>query len=182
MKAKSASRRPARGTKHILRLYLAGQNTKSREALKNLKEICERDFPGEYKIEIVDVRKNPGAAQENNLIALPAVFRTSHPTRSHSQVHWNLRRQGREPRSRRFSGGSIVVSRVNNSTTLPASSRIVFSTRISRFSGWPSTTICAFSGWLHVPLFRAVPSFNVPYGTRYLGGSWNSLWMKCLMP
>jgi circadian clock protein KaiB len=76
MKAKSASRRPARGTKHILRLYLAGQNTKSREALKNLKEICERDFPGEYKIEIVDVRKNPGAAQENNLIALPAVFRT----------------------------------------------------------------------------------------------------------
>jgi KaiB domain len=169
MKAKSASRRPARGTKHILRLYIAGQNTKSREALKNLKEICEWDFPGEYKIEIVDVRKNPGAAQENNLIALPAVFRTSHPTRSHSQVHWNLRRQGREPRSRRFSGGSIVVSRVNNSTTLPASSRIVFSTRISRFSGWPSTTICAFSGWLHVPLFRAVPSFNVPYGTRYSG-------------
>jgi hypothetical protein len=86
MKAKSASRRPARGTKHILRLCLAGQNTKSREALKNLIEICERDFPGEYKIEVVDVRKNPRAAQENNLIALPAVFRTSHPTRSHAQV------------------------------------------------------------------------------------------------
>jgi circadian clock protein KaiB len=75
MKAKSASRRPARGTKQLLRLYIAGQNGKSRRALKNLKEICDRDFPGQYKIEIVDVWKNAGAAQENNLLALPAVVR-----------------------------------------------------------------------------------------------------------
>jgi circadian clock protein KaiB len=76
MKAEGGSRRRGRGKKHVLRLYIAGQNGKSRSALKNLKEICDRDFPGEYKIEIVDVRKNPSAAQENNLIALPAVVRT----------------------------------------------------------------------------------------------------------
>jgi circadian clock protein KaiB len=76
MKAKGDSRRPTRATKHILRLYIAVQDGKSRKALKNLKEICDRDLLGEYKIEIVDVRKNPGAAQENNLIALPAVVRT----------------------------------------------------------------------------------------------------------
>ena len=76
MKAKGDSRRPTRAAKHILRLYIAGRDGKSRKALKNLKEICDRDFPGKYKIEIVDVRKNPSAAQENNLIALPAVVRT----------------------------------------------------------------------------------------------------------
>ena len=76
MKAKGGSRRRGRGKKHALRVYIAGQNGKSRRALKNLKEICDRDFPGEYKIEIVDVRKNPSAAQENNLIALPVVVRT----------------------------------------------------------------------------------------------------------
>jgi hypothetical protein len=32
---------------------------KSREALKNLKEICGRDFPGEYKIEMLMSGKIP---------------------------------------------------------------------------------------------------------------------------
>jgi circadian clock protein KaiB len=76
MKAKGDSRRPTRTKKHILRLYIADRDDKSQKALKNLKEICDRDLPGEYKIEIVDVRKNPGAAKKNNLIALPAVVRT----------------------------------------------------------------------------------------------------------
>jgi KaiB domain len=42
----------------------------------NLKNICEKELPGRYKIEVVDVSKNPRAAVENNLAALPAVFRT----------------------------------------------------------------------------------------------------------
>ena len=50
-------------------------NSKSSRTLKNLKEVCERDFPGEYTIEIVDLSKNPGAARQDNVIALPAVVR-----------------------------------------------------------------------------------------------------------
>jgi circadian clock protein KaiB len=33
-------------------------------------------MPSQYKIEVVDVTKNPHAAIEHNLVALPAVVRT----------------------------------------------------------------------------------------------------------
>jgi circadian clock protein KaiB len=62
--------------KYVLRVYVADEKGRSRSAVQNLKGICEKEFPGQYKIEVVDVSKNPRAAIENNLIALPAVVRT----------------------------------------------------------------------------------------------------------
>jgi circadian clock protein KaiB len=61
---------------YIWRVYVAGQKGRSRWAVQNLKKICEQELPGQYKIEVVDVSKNPRVAVENNLIALPAVIRT----------------------------------------------------------------------------------------------------------
>ncbi len=61
---------------HVLRVYVAGEKGRSRLAVQNLKKICEKELPGQYRIEVVDVSKNPRAAVENNLTALPAVFRT----------------------------------------------------------------------------------------------------------
>ena len=61
---------------YIWRVYVAGQKGRSRWAVENLRKICEQELPGKYKIEVVDVSKNPRAAVENNLTALPAVFRT----------------------------------------------------------------------------------------------------------
>jgi circadian clock protein KaiB len=60
----------------VWRVYVAGQKGRSRWAVENLKKICEKELPGQYKIEVVDVSENPRAAVENNLTALPAVFRT----------------------------------------------------------------------------------------------------------
>ena|ERR1700739_3911022 len=62
--------------KYVLRVYVAGEKGRSRSAVQNLKMICEKEFSGQYTIEVVDVSKNPRAAVENNLIALPAVVRT----------------------------------------------------------------------------------------------------------
>jgi circadian clock protein KaiB len=61
---------------YVWRVYVAGQKGRSRWAVQNLKKICEQELPGQYKIEVVDVSKNPRVAVENNLIALPAVIRT----------------------------------------------------------------------------------------------------------
>ena len=61
---------------YVWRVYVAGQKGRSRWAVENLKKVCEKELPGQYKIEVVDVSKNPRAAVENNLIALPAVVRT----------------------------------------------------------------------------------------------------------
>jgi circadian clock protein KaiB len=64
---------------HVLQVYVAGERGRSRWAVENLKKICEKELPGQYKIKVVDVSKNPRAAVENNLTALPAVVRTLPP-------------------------------------------------------------------------------------------------------
>lgn len=61
---------------YVLQVFVAGEKGRSRLAVQNLKKVCEKEMPGQYKIEVVDVSKNPEAAIENNLIALPAVVRT----------------------------------------------------------------------------------------------------------
>jgi circadian clock protein KaiB len=61
---------------HVLQIYIAGEKGRSRLAVQNLKKICEKELPGQYRIEVIDVLKNPKVAIENNLIALPAVVRT----------------------------------------------------------------------------------------------------------
>ena len=61
---------------YVLQVYVAGQRGRSRSAIENLEKVCEKELPGQYKIEVVDVTENPRAAVENNLTALPAVFRT----------------------------------------------------------------------------------------------------------
>jgi circadian clock protein KaiB len=61
---------------YLLQVFVAGEKGRSRWAVENLRKICEKELPGQYKIEVVDVSKNPRAAIENNLVALPAVVRT----------------------------------------------------------------------------------------------------------
>jgi circadian clock protein KaiB len=64
---------------YTLHVYVAGERGASRDAVQNLKKICEKELPGRHKIEVVDVYKNPRAVIENNLTALPAVIRMLPP-------------------------------------------------------------------------------------------------------
>lgn len=59
----------------ILRLYIAGQTPKSLAALSNLKELCEDEFKGKYKIEVVDLARSPEKAREDQIIAIPTLVR-----------------------------------------------------------------------------------------------------------
>lgn len=58
-----------------LRLYVAGQTPKSVAALGNLKRLCETHLAGRYKIEIVDLLKNPRLAAGDQILAVPTLVR-----------------------------------------------------------------------------------------------------------
>ena len=62
-----------------LRLYVAGQTSKSVTAFSNLKKICEQHIPGKYKIEVVDLLKNPTLAKGDQILAIPTVVRKLPP-------------------------------------------------------------------------------------------------------
>src|SRR3954471_8274436 len=58
-----------------LRLYVAGQTPKSIAAIANLKKLCEQHLPGRYKIEVIDLMKDPALAQRDQIVAIPTLIR-----------------------------------------------------------------------------------------------------------
>jgi circadian clock protein KaiB len=64
----------ARRTWH-LRLYVAGQTPKSIAALANLKRLCEEHLAGRYRLEIVDLQKQPHLARRDEIVVLPTLVR-----------------------------------------------------------------------------------------------------------
>ena len=58
-----------------LRLYVAGQSTKSVAAFANLKRICEEHLPGKYQIEVIDLLQQPQLAAGDEILAIPTLVR-----------------------------------------------------------------------------------------------------------
>jgi len=59
----------------ILRLYVAGQSARSTAALRNLETICEQHLAGRYRIEIIDLLKQPQLARGDQIVAVPTLVR-----------------------------------------------------------------------------------------------------------
>ncbi len=62
-----------------LRLYVAGQTPKSLTALANLKRLCGAHLPGRYRIEVVDLVKQPHLARRDEIIVIPTLVRRLPP-------------------------------------------------------------------------------------------------------
>src|SRR3982750_216650 len=58
-----------------LRLYVAGQSPKSLRAFTNLKNFCEKHLGGKYRIEVIDLLKNPQLAAGDQILAIPTLVR-----------------------------------------------------------------------------------------------------------
>ncbi|CAG0959531.1 Circadian clock protein KaiB [Methanosarcinales archaeon] len=58
-----------------LRLYVAGQTPKSITAFNNLKKLCEEHLAGKYRIEVIDLLKNPQLAKGDQIFAIPTLVR-----------------------------------------------------------------------------------------------------------
>ena len=77
MKTKTQKSSPSKAPKaeFHLRLYVAGQTTKSVAALANLKRICETHLAGRYEIEVIDLLVNPKLAAGDQILAVPTLVR-----------------------------------------------------------------------------------------------------------
>ena len=58
-----------------LRLYVAGQTSKSIAAFSNLKKLCEEHLQGQYRIEVIDLLENPALAKGDQIFAIPTLVR-----------------------------------------------------------------------------------------------------------
>ena len=65
------------GTEEVweLRLYVAGQTPRATRALDNLKRISEEHLAGKYRIEVIDISRNPQIARNEQILATPTVTR-----------------------------------------------------------------------------------------------------------
>lgn len=58
-----------------LKLYVAGQTPKSMAALANLKKLCDEHLAGRYRVEVIDLVKNPQLARSDQILAIPTLVR-----------------------------------------------------------------------------------------------------------
>ena len=62
-----------------LRLYIAGETSRSLAALENLEKICHEHLTGKYQVEVVDLLKNPHLAEGDQILAVPTLVRRLPP-------------------------------------------------------------------------------------------------------
>lgn len=75
-KTNKKSPRPAKQAElWDLRLYVAGRTPRAITAFTNLKKLCEEHLKGKYRIEVIDLLKNPQLARGDQIFALPTLVR-----------------------------------------------------------------------------------------------------------
>ena len=62
-----------------LRLYVAGQTSRSLAAIDNLRRICEEDLKGRYTIEVIDLLLTPQLARGDQIVAIPTLVKKLPP-------------------------------------------------------------------------------------------------------
>jgi circadian clock protein KaiB len=77
MKARKRERR--RNTKpggevYVLRLFVAGNEANSTQAMENLARLCEDHLKGRYEIKTVDVLKDVVNAHKHNVLVTPTLI------------------------------------------------------------------------------------------------------------
>jgi circadian clock protein KaiB len=63
--------------KLLLQLYITTHSTSSHRAVKNLIELLEAHFKGQYELEIVDIKKMHSAILSEDIIAVPLLIKKS---------------------------------------------------------------------------------------------------------
>ncbi len=60
---------------YVLRLYVAGNTSRSAEAIVNLREVCETHLKGRYQLEVIDIYQQPSLARGEQIIAVPTLIK-----------------------------------------------------------------------------------------------------------
>ena len=59
----------------LLKLCISGMTPRSRQAVLNIKSICEEYLAGQYELEIIDLYQQPELAARHQIIATPTLLR-----------------------------------------------------------------------------------------------------------
>jgi circadian clock protein KaiB len=63
----------------VLRLYVAGLSPRTLRAVENTQKLCAHDLHGIYRLEVIDLYQQPQLAQDEQLVALPALIKRLPP-------------------------------------------------------------------------------------------------------
>lgn len=64
---------------YVLRLCVSGMTPRSREALINIKQICDEYLEGHYQLEVIDLYQQPAMAATHQIIATPTLLKSFPP-------------------------------------------------------------------------------------------------------
>src|SRR3954468_15315993 len=64
---------------YVLRLCVSGMTPRSRDALMNLKQICDAYLDGHYQLEVIDLYQQPALAAVHQIIATPTLLKSYPP-------------------------------------------------------------------------------------------------------
>lgn len=65
--------------RYILKLYVTGETPESRQAIRNLRLICEEELGGQYELIIIDVLERPQLAEDERILATPTLIKELPP-------------------------------------------------------------------------------------------------------
>jgi|SRR5664279_4842333 len=61
--------------KYVLRLYVTGSSQKSEQAVVNINAICKKFLKNCYKLEIIDIYKQPELASSEEITVIPLLIK-----------------------------------------------------------------------------------------------------------
>ena len=64
---------------YVLKLYVTGHTANSTKAIANIKGIFKNGLNNLYKLKVIDVVKNPRLAEEDKILATPALVKVLPP-------------------------------------------------------------------------------------------------------
>ena len=70
---KSPAIRPA--GKYVLRLFVAGATTRSRQAVLRVRQLCEEELRDKCTLEVIDIYQLPHLARDNQIVATPTLLK-----------------------------------------------------------------------------------------------------------
>ena len=65
--------------KYVFRLFIAGLNPKSLEAIENIRNICDKYLADRYELEIIDIYQQPILAKDGQIVAAPTLVKELPP-------------------------------------------------------------------------------------------------------
>jgi circadian clock protein KaiB len=60
---------------YVLRLFVAGATSRSEQAIRNVRALCEKHLAGRFELDVVDIYQQPELAKGEQIIAAPTLVK-----------------------------------------------------------------------------------------------------------